>query len=557
MGVIDIRDPACLGPAPYPGGPDNWAAPMYHNEDGAMPWTLDNWGAEVFGLALDDESPPNIYVLPTTVYAFASVVAPQQVWRIDGITGDKTVLATLHTGNDPSHPFANKNLGLGQIAYHRSFKQLYVTSFADGWIYRLGLDGTILSTFDPLLGGIGSLYDPTADTVGGPVSTSDRIWGVQVRYGENRLYYGTWRNDVAPYVNTNSVWSVALNSTGDFVTNSERLEVDMSITDTKNMPISDIAFSALGDMLVAERTQFTPTSRSAHLSKTYRFNRNMITGEWELNPIQYQVGAIANGFNSAGGVDISDCVQPNPCNPFNLTLVTADAVTFRSNPQYFLYGMQILPASGGGTADSWGVDFDNELLSQDKGDNGDVEMVRSCANALDQSWDCTCDEDCGHLNVTGTVLQGYCNWRTKQCYQGGNCFRGSYNWETKQCDCYGASGGDGWCRDTAGRCTVARILDKTVNRYYCPGDPKPSDTPCAKNEQCAFLTTQNQSVLGVCLNGKCIRNVDCRFGSWVEDRCVCRSGYCHGESGTCNNCMRATHYNRTISAWVYDCKPCN
>jgi hypothetical protein len=65
--------------------------------------------------------------LPTTIYPTQNS-APQEVWKVDGTTGEKTVLATIFTGNNHSNPFPSKNLGLGQIAHHRTHKQLYVTS---------------------------------------------------------------------------------------------------------------------------------------------------------------------------------------------------------------------------------------------------------------------------------------------------------------------------------------------------------------------------------------------------------------------------------------------
>jgi hypothetical protein len=408
LGIIDVRDPACDAPGLSP-VIQNWEAPMYHNEDGT-PWTRDNLGSEVFGLALDDEPQPNIYVLPTTSYNLYPQTAPQEVWKLDGTTGAKTVLATITTGNGNGSLFPNKKLGLGQIAYHRTHKQLYVTSFADGWIYRLDLSGNVLSTFDPLLGGAGSVFDPAVDTTG-PIGYSDRIWAVQVRYGESRLYYGTF-NSPSSY---NDVWSVKLDASGNFMPGSEQHEVSLSVTDSYKMPISDIAFSAAGDMLVAERTTTSVLNTGAHQSKAYRFNRNLVTNLWELNPVQYEVGGYGNGFNSAGGVDFADCVEEDQCNPENLTFVTSDAISFQSGN--YLYGVQILPATGGGTADSYAVDFDGNTITccEDKTTQGDVEIVRACADikecTKENSSPCSEDSHCEYLDddcLEGVCVQGCC-----------------------------------------------------------------------------------------------------------------------------------------------------
>eukprot|EP00566_Odontella_aurita_P009349 CAMPEP_0113591636 /NCGR_PEP_ID=MMETSP0015_2-20120614/37379_1 /TAXON_ID=2838 /ORGANISM="Odontella" /LENGTH=510 /DNA_ID=CAMNT_0000498039 /DNA_START=111 /DNA_END=1644 /DNA_ORIENTATION=+ /assembly_acc=CAM_ASM_000160 len=354
LGIIDTRDPACDAPTPRVGGPDNWLANMYHGED-HYPWTKANLRSEIFGLALDDQNPVNIFVLPTTVYGPRGD-APQEVWKINGSNGTKTVLATLPTGNDPANPFADKNFGLGQVAYHRTYKQLYVTSFSDGWIYRLDADtGNVLSTFDPLLGGTGSLYDPATDT-GKVIDVSDRIWAVQVRY---------------EYLNE----------------------------------------------------------------------------EWELNPVQYEVGIIANGKNSAGGVDFSDCVEGNECHPTNYTYVTTDAIQCCSPPNN-IYGLSIIPAMGGDQSVSYGIDFDGDTITQDKTQNGDVEVVRTCSDDLVNND----PEDPNDIETTRTPT------RTP------DCIFGVWDADAQECACFGG----GVCMD--GFCPGEVIVDEDLGIAYHPCD---------------------------------------------------------------------------------------
>lgn len=135
-------------------------------------------GSEVFGLALDDAQAPTIYVLPTMIFNHFTSIAqniPQEVWKLDGTIGEKTVLNILYTGNDSTNPHTDKNIGLGQISYHRRTKNLYGMSFVDGWIYRLdAATGTVLSTFDPPFGGVGTAYS-AADDTGAAIGLSDRI----------------------------------------------------------------------------------------------------------------------------------------------------------------------------------------------------------------------------------------------------------------------------------------------------------------------------------------------------------------------------------------------
>ena len=434
LGIIDTRNPKCEAPDlpihnPIPGSHiENWDAPMYHNEDGA-PWNLANMGSEVFGLALDDEAAPNIYVLPTTVYGGSS--APQKVLKIDGTTGAKSELADLS--------FPGKNLGLGQIAYHRTHKQFYVTSFANGVIYRLDFNGNLLSTFDPFIT-YGTGLHPL-DGLDGAVNVDERIWAVQVNYGESRLYFGTWKNEGTPfstYTTSNEVWSVDLDASGEFV-GTEQLAVDMGVTDTKNMPISDIAFSAHGDMLVAERSMFEANNVATHKSKAYRFTQNLPGDPWMYNSVnQYLIGEYSTGFNSAGGVDFSDCLEVDECNPYDLVFVTSDAI--RLSGGQALYGLQITPAAGGGPADSWAVDFDGDLVGQDKTRNGDVEVVRACADAAVQDYECHDNSDCDQCDCIKKKGEsgGYCRPNF--------CLFGDWNQEEEQCICLGHEKcHDGFC----------------------------------------------------------------------------------------------------------------
>src|SRR5688572_19322908 len=77
MGIIDTRN--------YPAAPlaTNWYAPMNHGP-AALQWTRANIGAEVFGLALDDATPHNIFAAATSVYGTAG---NGRVARVNMTTG--------------------------------------------------------------------------------------------------------------------------------------------------------------------------------------------------------------------------------------------------------------------------------------------------------------------------------------------------------------------------------------------------------------------------------------------------------------------------------------
>src|SRR5262249_28389426 len=109
VAVVDFRDPAVNSP----GTGTTWCAPMFHNE---FPITANTWSAanlgQVFGITLDKNSPPNIYVTATTTYGSdnpayqnantfplpSSPFGPGgggAVYKLDGTTGAISVFATL------------------------------------------------------------------------------------------------------------------------------------------------------------------------------------------------------------------------------------------------------------------------------------------------------------------------------------------------------------------------------------------------------------------------------------------------------------------------------
>jgi len=184
--TYDIRDPICDSPGTATccqlasGCVPNWNVPMYTN---AMPnptndpldeWTAANIGL-VFGLALDNDPNPNIYVTSTTIFN-GSNVGTGTITKLDGTTGAISIFATL----------PNTGPGLGNIAFDHRNRQFYVTNHEDGKIYRLNFVGAILDTFDPF---------EADDGQAGFAPLDERIWGLQVNQVDGRLYFGTWSED--------------------------------------------------------------------------------------------------------------------------------------------------------------------------------------------------------------------------------------------------------------------------------------------------------------------------------------------------------------------------
>jgi hypothetical protein len=190
----------------------------------------------VFGTAFDGDGtdgsgPPNLYLTATSVHGLQLVApgpggrlervmtgrpgaqwmpglfgepkggGPGSVWKVDGRTGAITLFANITTGD-----LENSGAGLGAIAFDRRSRHLYVSDLETGLIWRLGLDGTLIDTFDHGTQGRAaaglemSAYDPasrtdrTEETFNTEVPESwgfappeRRVWGLAIE--NNRLYY--------------------------------------------------------------------------------------------------------------------------------------------------------------------------------------------------------------------------------------------------------------------------------------------------------------------------------------------------------------------------------
>lgn len=282
LGLIDIRTPpiAMLG--------RSWTPPMYHHPS----WTGRNLG-QIFGLALDDNG--NIYVTATSMYGLPNnIMAPGVfgpggsggVYKIDGRTGTISVFARL----------PNSRPGLGNICFDSLNQQFFVSNFEDGKIYRLNMNGVVLSTFDP--------RNPD-NRINGIVNFGERVWGVGIR--NNTLYYSIWREDWndLPDVTPNEIWSIRLNNSGAFLPNSERREFQVPIYPTRRArgrtaAVSDISFAPDGRMILAEVTLFYDIGATEYFARLLEYQA--LPNGWS-GPKTIYVGNSRNNTNTQGGVD--------------------------------------------------------------------------------------------------------------------------------------------------------------------------------------------------------------------------------------------------------------
>ena len=297
---------------------------------------------QVFGVALDDAMPPNIYAAATSAYGLPIVApgadgkprhvekgAPQAsfmpglwgprggpgaVWRIDGVTGAVTLFATITTNGR-----ATSGAALGGIAYDAETRSLFVVDRESGLIHRLSLNGAELGTYDHGVAGRAALglpevawtapppldvtapsFDSTQPATWGYAAPERRVFGLAVHDG--RLYYA-----VADGL---QVWSVGLGPDGAFGTDAViELAAPPSSGPTE---ISKITFDEQNRMYLADRPAPTGAFDFEALSvpaigRVLRYAvRGMVNGQrlWQTEPDDYAIGFPADFRNGNGGVAI-------------------------------------------------------------------------------------------------------------------------------------------------------------------------------------------------------------------------------------------------------------
>ena len=300
---------------------------------------------QVFGVALDDQNPPNIYLASTSAFGLHLVArsrdgqperrkkggpgvgwmrgqfgldlqgGPGGIYKVDGTTGVVSLLANVTLDGVP-----NPGPGLGNLAYDAAHKQLLVSDLYTGMIHRIGLDGRDLGTpFDHGVAGLtaaGQLsqpfnprnrpniasdrFDAENPTTWGYAPPARRVWGLAVHRG--RLYYSV---AAVP-----QIWSVGIAQDGSFAPDP-RWELDVP-AQSAPLPVSDIAFSQAGAMILAQRAMIAGTYDYSTFTrpgdpKVLRFRLKgpgdpSSPGQWNPVPEEYAVGFADNYRNTNGGV---------------------------------------------------------------------------------------------------------------------------------------------------------------------------------------------------------------------------------------------------------------
>ena len=213
----------------------------------------------------------------------------------------------------------NPASGLGNLAYDAAHRQLFVSDLHTGMIHRFDLDGRDLGHYDH---GVTALtaaklaavpYDPkdrpniaTArfdSEKPGPGATrppARRVWALAVH--ADRLYYSV--------VSGPQIWSVGIARDGSFA-NDPRWEFDVP-AQAGPLPVTDIAFSHEGAMLLAQRALVAGSYDYSAFTQpgepqVFRVwpkgpNDPPSPGRWKLAPEEYAVGFAGTYRNTNGGI---------------------------------------------------------------------------------------------------------------------------------------------------------------------------------------------------------------------------------------------------------------
>ncbi|MDP1911610.1 MAG: hypothetical protein Q8K85_25190, partial [Hyphomicrobium sp.] len=294
---------------------------------------------------------------------------PGAIYKVDGRTGVVTLFANVTLEGVP-----NPGPGLGNLAYDSTHKQLFVSDLYTGMIHRFDLDGKELGVYDHGVTGLttaklatvafdpknrpniaGDRFDSEKPDTWGFAPAARRVFGLAVHQG--RLYYSV--------VSGPQIWSVGIARDGSF-TADPRWELDVP-AQAGPLPVSDIAFSQKGAMILAQRAliagayDYSAFTRPGE-PQVFRIwlkgpQDPPSPGRWKLTPEEYAVGFAGNYRNTNGGVALgygygqNGALDANACE-FSLwttgqNLRNAPSLKTRLDPggPLVVHGLAGIPAS--------------------------------------------------------------------------------------------------------------------------------------------------------------------------------------------------------------------
>ncbi|MBL9148549.1 MAG: hypothetical protein JNM94_07630, partial [Phycisphaerae bacterium] len=364
----------------------DWAATQRYAHPS---WSVSKIG-HVFGVALAGDG--TVYVGQTSCYGnlggdvLGSLGGAGSVYRLDGATGVASELIRLPNAQDPAIVGGQPNEaypGLGNLNFDCGTGRLFVANLEDGRIYSIDPNGggtKVQSTFDIATGAItGALPNNGLQEPGdapGWVPLGDRPYAVKASGG--RLYYSVWagsilQNPPSQFFSggVNTIRSVALDGSGNFVPGSDQLEITLPAFQNfgGSSPVVDISFDNECCMIVAERG-LDEIMTYSHAARVMKYCGDPLAG-WGA-PTVYQIGlsnicAYTNLNSSAGGAAVDpstglvwamgDYLGSNPCGP------------------PFIYGLQGQPLAGAPVTSSILVDLDSFLGAVQKYFLGSLDIT--------------------------------------------------------------------------------------------------------------------------------------------------------------------------------------
>lgn len=296
---------------------------------------------QVFGVALDDKTHPDIFVAATSAYGLAIMrpdvgrikhgatgaqympgqfgpsdvdSGPNSIWRIDGKSGEVTLFANVSYNGVKEAPAS-----LGGLAFDASTQQLFVADRATGMIHRFTLDGVDHGVYDHGVEGLTAAgktavhFDPVTivDIQSPGFHTEDpSTWGFApearrvyaVAVYQHRLFYS---------VAGSHIWSVGILTDGSFA-NDPREEINVPAL-AAGTEIASIDFDDQGWMYVAERGASTGDYNFLNVAnggqnrvKRYAPNtEDNASSRWISPGDEYAIGMPGSYQNADGGVALN------------------------------------------------------------------------------------------------------------------------------------------------------------------------------------------------------------------------------------------------------------
>jgi hypothetical protein len=401
-----------------------WVAPNKPANDFYSNWNVNTLGP-VFGITLDQNTNPNIYVSSTQIYT-NSILNNRKVWMLDGTTGVHTLVYDFNNPTGSGNQTSEKSLG--NLKYYKigSVEVIYVSDWETGEIHRLmrtpsNSTWVRQNSYNPRFGKGFNNDDPAEMPYG--LALRRLATGTFLYY--SKISTDSLSNGLGGY-GGNEIYSVEIAGNGAFVNSTETIHpITPSINKQptswngtnsplgynprsydgykcKGLPvISDIAFSDDNmRMLIGQQTWQSFGFIGAHNSEVLEFVYTQsppgsFVWNWAPSSSLFPSGKDFSNetsiicdtnypkanSNAVGGVSYSNnflfSKEKYSCDVS--VFFTSDAIKFPGDnptPPGFIYGVQGMKSTGGTLANSLWIDSDDTFNYVDKLQLGDVEIYK-------------------------------------------------------------------------------------------------------------------------------------------------------------------------------------